>query len=237
MTMISKEVKGVFKMDNRINHLQFSLKNVQDNIHFVDKKVGAAVTIMSMALGFVVPKELVGERILASVLGMNFFLDFVVLATALACVICFCIVMKEAIHTLVPRPPRYEKCKKLVLFPYAGTDRDYEECKQDIGDKLKDDADGWILDEFQNQLPILGWIQAQKMMHCNAMFKASRWLVESVIVLVVLCVIPRNTVVTYENHTVNQTAVFKQYVGPHDGVRAEIRSSEDDKCFIQGVGR
>lgn len=224
---------------NTINHVQFSLKNVQDNIHFVDKKVGAAVTIMAAALGFVVPKEFVGGQILAAVSRMNFFFsrDVFVLLAALACVIFFCVVMHKAIRTLVPRSPRYEKCKKLVLFPYAGTDCDYEECKQDIGDKLKDGADEWILDEFQNQLPILGWIQAQKIMHCNAMFKACWWLVASVIVLVVLCVIPRNTVVTYENHTVNQTAVLEQCVGPHDGVRTEIRFSEDDKCFIQGAVR
>ena len=113
-------------MDPKILHAQYSLKNVQDNIHFVDKKVGAAVTIMAAALGFVVPKEFVGERILAAVSGMNFLFDVAVLASALACVVCFCIVMKEAIRTLVPRPPRYEKCKKLVLFPYAGTDQDYE---------------------------------------------------------------------------------------------------------------
>ena len=231
--------KEVMDRHDAINHVQFSLKNVQDNIHFVDKKVGAAVTIMAAALGFVVPKEFVGGRILTAVSKMNFFfsIDVLILLVALVCVIFFCVVMHKAIRTLVPRSPRYEKCKKLVLFPYAGTDRDYEECKQDIGDKLKDGVDGWILDEFQNQLPILGWIQAQKMTHCNAMFNACRWLVVSVIVLVVLCVIPRATVVTYENHAVTQTAVFEQCVGPHDGVRTEIRSSEDNKCFIQGAVR
>lgn len=100
--------KEVMDRHDTINHLQFSLKNVQDNIHFVDKKVGAAVTIMAAALGFVVPKEFVGGQILTAVSKMNFFfsIDVLILLVALVCVIFFCVVNERGKKLVSCHPPQ-----------------------------------------------------------------------------------------------------------------------------------
>ena len=75
-----------------------------------------------------------------------------------------------------------------MLFPFSIREADDEKLYNELDAKLSNDgmSDTQILEEFRDQLSILGAIQARKMVHCKATFK---WLGSFVAVLGLLAVI------------------------------------------------
>ena len=88
--------------------------------------------------------------------------------------------------TIFPRPP--SRKGKWVLFPFSVGNADNEVLYKELNEKLGNGGmtEKEILDEFRDQLSILGDIQAKKMLHCKKTFG---WLGGFVLCLVLVAAI------------------------------------------------
>lgn len=176
------------KADNTIEHARFGLKNTQNTIAFIDKKVAAGVSIVAVILGFVYPRAVVSRTVLdvcSRVSAVDWYVVCCLFLVLLSC-LSVTLALYHAYKTIFPRTPN--RGGKWVLFPFSIRESEDEKLYNELDAKLSNDgmSDTQILEEFRDQLSILGVIQARKMVHCKATFQ---WLGSFVAVLGLLAVI------------------------------------------------
>ena len=179
-------------VSSSIDYLKFSLQNVQSNIQFVDKKVGAAVSLMTLGLGLVLPGRFIARIVFAIVQDPSCWISTLCIFMSLAaCVLFFYRFIREAVAIMTPRPPQTNRSSQLLLFPYVATTNDaYTKCMEDLKKKIAGGVSyETVSSEFVDQLSNLGWIQAQKMDHCKKLFEAGRSLVLACAILTLLSVL------------------------------------------------
>ena len=159
--------------ETTIGHLQNALTNVQGNIRHIDTKVAGAMGLVAVVLGFCVSRPVLASQLRFSEPVSPWFRVPELILVAVAVVFLIAAVC-YASKTLFPRmgtDPRL-KNKTWLLFPLAKTDaeaiilRDTLETKSAKGMKNEE-----IIEEYLDQLAILGLIQTQKMDACKALFK------------------------------------------------------------------
>lgn len=157
--------------EKTIEHARFGLSNTQNTIAFVDKKVAMGVAVVSAVLGFVYPRDMVGSKIkeVCSDLSNIDWYPIVFLIVMISVAISVILALWHAYKTIFPRTPT--RSGHWVLFPF--TDKDNDSLHTAIGNKFAGSGmtDRDILNEFRDQLSILGFIQAKKMSHCKATFQ------------------------------------------------------------------
>ncbi len=161
------------KADQTIEHARVGLENTQRIIAFIDKKVGAGIAIVSVILGFVYPKKLVGAFLIAScdrIMLVDWYAVGIVLLTMTTCVFLL-LALLYAYKTIFPRPP--DRLGKWVLLPFSDGADDNDRLFKSLGDKFSDGGMAYaeILSEYRDQLTILGDIQCKKMRNCKWMFR------------------------------------------------------------------
>ena len=161
--------------DKTIEHARMGLTNTQNTIAFVDKKIAMGISVISVILGFVYPRGMVG-RAIAKVCRDSVFIDWfsVVFLFAVGfAIITVALALFHAYKTIFPRTPT--RNGNWVLFPFTVKDDDtlYTAINNKFAGSGMTDRD--ILNEFRDQLSILGYIQAKKMSHCKATFQWLGW--------------------------------------------------------------
>lgn len=156
-----------------IAHMQNALANVQSNIRHIDTKVAGSMGLVAVVLGFCVSRPVLASQLRFSEPVSPWFRVPELILVAIA-VLFLIVAVYYASKTLFPRmgtDPRL-KNKTWLLFPLATTDaeavilRDTLEVKATKG--LKDEE---IVEEYLDQLAILGHIQTQKMDACRSLFR------------------------------------------------------------------
>lgn len=161
--------------ERTITHLQNSLENVQGNIRHIDTKVAGAMGLVAVVLGFCVSRP-----VLASLLRFSEPISPLFRVPELILVVCAVVVLVFAVYyaskTLFPRmgsDPRL-KGKTWLLFPLAKTDGEAVILRDSLESKaVKGMSDEKIVEEYLDQLAIIGYIQTQKMDACKSLFKCA----------------------------------------------------------------
>lgn len=161
------------RMELTIEHAKTSLANVQSNIHHIDTKVAGAMGLVAVVLGFCVSRSVLANQLrFSEPISLWYRIPTVLLL--LAAVVILIVAVVYAGKTLFPRmttDPRL-KSKKWMLFPMAGTDADAVILRDTLwGVSSKGMSAEKILEEYVDQLAILGHIQTRKMMACKSLFK------------------------------------------------------------------
>lgn len=159
--------------ETTIGHLQNALTNVQGNIRHIDTKVAGAMGLVAVVLGFCVSRPVLASQLRFSEPVSPWFRVPELILVAVAVVFLIAAVC-YASKTLFPRMGTDSRLKNKtwLLFPLAKTDaeaiilRDTLETKSAKGMKNEE-----IIEEYLDQLAILGLIQTQKMDACKALFK------------------------------------------------------------------
>ena len=110
--------------EKTIEHARLGLTNTQNTIAFVDKKIGMGITVISVILGFVYPRGMVG-RAIAKVCRDAVLIDWpsvVFLLVLLFAIITVGLALFHAYKTIFPRSPTREG--HWVLFPFSVKDDD-----------------------------------------------------------------------------------------------------------------
>lgn len=161
------------RVEKTIDHARFGLTNAQNTIAFIDKKVAAGIAIVSFILGVAFPKTFAWSAIklaLSRITEINWAVVSVLGCLAFGLIsIAFAAI--HAYKTIFPRTPSFSR--EWILFPYSESEVN-EECSlyKSIEQKLAGSGMSAkdILEEFRDQLAVLGGIQAKKMSHCKATF-------------------------------------------------------------------
>lgn len=175
--------------EKTIEHARFGLTNAQNNIVFIDKKIAAGIAVVSVIIGFVFPKAFVW-RAVKSALAKIHEIDWAVVAILVFCCLGLVSISFVALHaykTIFPRPPSFTR--EWVLFPFSTAKVDEESSLfKTMAARLASSGmkDSEILEEFRDQLAVLGGIQATKMIHCKATFLWLGWFLFSLLILFVL---------------------------------------------------
>lgn len=175
--------------EKTIEHARFGLTNTQSTIVFIDKKIAAGITIVSVILGLVFPKNFVWSAV-KTTLAKALTIDWLTVLFLGCCLLGLVSIVFAAIHaykTIFPRSPTLPR--EWVLFPFSNKEVN-EQCDlyRTIEHKLAGSGmtDRDILDEFRDQLSVLGGIQAKKMTHCKATFKWLGWFLLAMLILLIL---------------------------------------------------
>ena len=169
-----------------IEHARLGLTNTQNTIAFVDKKIAMGISVISVILGFVYPRGMVGSAIV-KVCRNAYLIDWfsvVFLLILLFTVITVGFSLYHAYKTIFPRPPARKG--SWVLFPFAVKDDDALFTAIDNKFAGSGMTEREILNEFRDQLSILGYIQAKKMSHCKATFQWLGWFSLALSILAVM---------------------------------------------------
>lgn len=175
--------------EKTIEHARFGLTNAQNTIAFIDKKIAAGIAIVSVILGLVFPKAFVWSAVKAS-LARASEIDWSVVFVFVFCVFGLVSIVFVAIHaykTIFPRTPSFSR--EWVLFPFSIANVDEKSSLfKTMAEKLSSSGmkDAEILEEFRDQLAVLGGIQAKKMIHCKATFQWLGWFLFSLLGLFAL---------------------------------------------------
>lgn len=172
--------------DKTIEHARLGLTNTQSTIAFVDKKIAMGISVISVILGFVYPRGMVG-RTIAKVCHDAVLIDWfsvVFLLTLSLAIITVGMALFHAYKTIFPRTPTRKG--SWVLFPFSVKDDDALFTAIDNKFAGSGMSDREILNEFRDQLSILGYIQAQKMIHCKATFKWLGWFSAALLILAIM---------------------------------------------------
>lgn len=160
-------------LEKTITHMHNALENVQGNIRHVDTKVAGAMGLVAVVLGFCVSRPVLANQLRFSEPVSPWFRvpELILVACAVVALI---LAVYYASKTLFPRmgtDPRL-KSKVWVLFPLAKTDADAVVLRDSLEAKAKSGMkDEEVVEEYLDQLAILGHIQTQKMEACKSLFK------------------------------------------------------------------
>ena len=144
--------------DKTIEHARLGLTNTQNTIAFVDKKIAMGISVISVILGFVYPRGIVGRTIVSVCRGATSIDWFAVIYILLMVFAMFAIglALFHAYKTIFPRPP--SRKGSWVLFPFNAKDDDSLYTAIDNKFAGNGMSDREILNEFRDQLSILGYI-------------------------------------------------------------------------------
>ena len=160
------------QIENTIKHAELGLTNTQNTIAFIDKKVAAGITMILVILGFIYPRNIVGATVVDICHGIIPLDWYAVIFMILLCMtgVTMGMALRNVYMTIFPRPPNRKG--RWVLFPYSVGNADNEVLYKELNEKLGNGGmtEKEILDEFRDQLSILGDIQAKKMRHCKKTF-------------------------------------------------------------------
>lgn len=157
-----------------IDHFQRSYANVQENIRFVDAKVAGAMGVVVVVLGFAISRGVIVQQLKAwveksTVWGWIEGGLFVAVAGALVAVIWF---VKETLYPRLNKNPLLED-KLWILFPLLAKKRGevvlHNQLKEMAQAGLKKER---IIEEYADQLAVVGAIQSKKMTNCDRLFIA-----------------------------------------------------------------
>ena len=161
--------------EKTIAHMQTALENVQGNIRHIDTKVAGAMGLVAVVLGFCVSRPVLANQLRFSE-PISLWFRIPELFLLITAVIILVLAVWYASKTLFPRmssDPRM-KNKTWLLFPLAKTDGEAVVLRDSLGMKaVKGLTDEEIVDEYIDQLAILGHIQTQKMDACKSLFKCT----------------------------------------------------------------
>ena len=156
-----------------ITHMQNALANIQSNIRHIDTKVAGAMGLIAVVLGFCVSRPVLASQLRFSEPVSPWFRVPELILVVIAVVILVAAVY-YASKTLFPRmgtDPRL-KNKTWMLFPLAKTDAEAVILRDALAIKAgKGMTNEEVVEEYLDQLAILGLIQTQKMDACKALFK------------------------------------------------------------------
>lgn len=161
------------EFEHRFEHAKFSLKNVQDNIRFIDRKVAGGMGLIAIALGFFISRSLVVKQLVLlheKNLKCLIRLEWSLLVLAAVALI---VTLIYAAKTLFPRQTKDPRLinRKWILFPLALKNEEVVILREEIAKKLSDTlTDEQILEEYTDQLATIGHIQTLKMKSCKIMF-------------------------------------------------------------------
>ena len=156
-----------------ITHMQNALANIQSNIRHIDTKVAGAMGLIAVVLGFCVSRPVLASQLrFSEPVGPWFRVPELIL------VVITIVILVTAVYyaskTLFPRmgtDPRL-KNKTWMLFPLAKTDAEAVILRDALAIKAeKGMTNEEVVEEYLDQLAILGLIQTQKMDACKALFK------------------------------------------------------------------
>jgi len=161
------------KMEMTIEHAKASLANVQGNIRHIDTKVAGAMGLVAVVLGFCISRSVLANQLRFSA-PVSLWYRIPTVLLLFAAVAFLIVAIWYASKTLFPRmttDPRL-KDKKWMLFPIAGTDAEAVVLRDTLWEaSSKGMSAEKILEEYVDQLAVLGHIQTQKMNACEALFK------------------------------------------------------------------
>lgn len=159
--------------DRTTTHVQKALDNVQGNIRHIDTKVAGAMGLVTIVLGICVSRPILANQLNFSV-PISLWFRIPELILLFSAVIILFLSVWYASKTIFPRTgtdPRLEN-KTWLLFPMAKTDCEAVVLRESLAAKAaKGMTDEDIVDEYLDQLSILGHIQTQKMVACKSLFK------------------------------------------------------------------
>jgi len=160
------------KFKNNFEHAKISLSNVQETIRFIDTKVAGAMGFVAVVLGFAISRETLARQLCAKkdIPLWAASVEWVLLGISLVLLI---LAIKEAKDTLSPRVQPIEKSKDTIwtLFPLT-TSIDENELNGTLHSRMTKGMDeDDILTEYADQLTINGYVQTEKMRHCERMFR------------------------------------------------------------------
>ncbi len=163
------------EFEHRFEHAKFSLKNVQDNIRFIDRKVAGGMGLIAIALGFFISRSLVVKQ-LVSLHEKNIkcliWFEWIFLVFAAVALIFTLIYAAKTLFPRLTKDPRLTN-KNWVLFPMADKTEEVVILRDELSKKLGEAmTDSMILEEYAEQLATTGHIQTLKMAACKSMFRA-----------------------------------------------------------------
>lgn len=160
----------------RIEHLRYSLDNVQKTIRFVDTKVACGLTYTTILIGFAVSRPVLADQLKSCRLAHWHWLLWMLLSLL---ALSFAAVLVFAALTQIPRRSSKITGRLWLLFPLRSNDLGGTHLRDEVARKAEGLSKDAVISEFCDQLAINGEIMTTKLNWCQRMFLA-------ILVLVVL---------------------------------------------------
>ena len=156
-----------------IAYMENALANVQGNIRHIDTKVAGAMGLVAVVLGFCVSRPVLASQLRFSEPVSPWFRvpELILVAIAVVILVAAVCYASKTLFPLMGTDPRL-KNKTWLLFPLAKTDAEAVILRDTLKAKAaKGMKDEEIVEEYLDQLAILGHIQTQKMDACKSLFR------------------------------------------------------------------
>lgn len=159
------------EFEKTVSHAQAALANVQENIRFIDAKVAGVLALVFAVVTLSISRSVVVKQVQACLdkVGLLGCLEVIlgVLAVGALGFVAF-----YAIKTLIPRETNNSllKGKRWLIFPKVPQENEmsfHTQVSQQLKTGLKEEE---ILQEYADQLSILGGINHEKIANCNNLF-------------------------------------------------------------------
>ena len=178
--MSTEQTNKPLTFEQRIEHLSFSLDNVQKTIRFVDTKVAGGLTYTTLLIGFAVSRPVLADQ-LKSCRFAHWHWVLWMLLSLLA--LSFALVLVFAALTLIPRRSSKITGRLWVLFPLRSNDLGGIHLRDKLAQKAAELSEDIVISEFCDQLAVNGEIMTTKLNWCKHMFEAILGLVVLAFVL------------------------------------------------------
>ena len=178
MKQTEPEAQPTLPFTTKVEHLRYSLDNVQATIRFLDAKVAGVIAFVTLITGFTASKPPLMSQLMAFNHPWILWPLFTLLMLSFSAVLLF------AILTQIPRRSEKIKDRLWVLFPLKPNDLGETYLRDELARQVSGLSEDAILSEFSDQLAINGTIMTTKLKWC-------KWLFRAAIVFVLTAIISR----------------------------------------------
>lgn len=156
---------------NIIEHLRYSLANVQEAIRFIDAKVAGALAFASVILGFTVSKTILASQLRECKFPCSqwWFLWGLLVLLALT----FIAVVVFAALTQFPRQSKKITNRLWLLFPLEPNELKGIYFRDELARIIEGISENVVISEFCDQLAINSSILTTKLKWCRWLFRAT----------------------------------------------------------------
>lgn len=167
--MSTEQTNKPLTFEQRIEHLRYSLDNVQKTIRFIDTKVAGGLTYTTILIGFAVSRPVLADQLRNGQCARWHWILWILLSLL---ALSFVAVLVFAALTQIPRRSSKITGRLWLLFPLSPNDLGGTHLRDELVRKEAKLSEDDIISEFCDQLAVNGEIMTTKLNWCRRMFKA-----------------------------------------------------------------